>query len=39
VAMGEAAGVTAALSAKSGTLPQDVPWELVRLQLERLREG
>ncbi|WP_135557122.1 FAD-dependent oxidoreductase [Paenibacillus cymbidii] len=39
VAMGEAAGVTAALSAKSGALPQDVPWELVRQQLERLREG
>lgn len=33
VAMGEAAGVTAALAAKRHGLPQDVPWQEVKLRL------
>jgi glycine/D-amino acid oxidase-like deaminating enzyme len=33
VAMGEAAGVTAALASELGTLPQEVPWELIESRL------
>lgn len=35
VAMGESAGVTAALSAEMGVLPQDVSWRAVRERLGR----
>lgn len=34
VAMGEAAGVTAALAARLGVLPQQVPWPLVKERLK-----
>ncbi|MBM3887909.1 MAG: FAD-dependent oxidoreductase [Verrucomicrobia bacterium] len=33
VALGEAAGVTAALAARSGKLPQDVPWAEIQKKL------
>jgi hypothetical protein len=33
VAMGEAAGVAAALAAKTGRLPQAVPWSEIRAKL------
>ena len=40
VAMGEAAGVTAALAARHGRLPQDVPWDEVAATLRQLgRDG
>jgi len=39
VAMGQAAGVCAALSAKSGRLPQDVPWGDTRQVLEQINGG
>lgn len=38
VAMGESAGVTAALAAKSGRLPHDVAWSEVSAKLEALRK-
>ncbi|HRQ91137.1 MAG TPA: FAD-dependent oxidoreductase, partial [Bacteroidia bacterium] len=37
VAMGEAAGVAAALAAQSGKLPHEVPWEDFRAKLEEVR--
>ncbi len=37
VAMGEAAGVTAAIAAKSKAAPHDVPWSEVRPALEKVR--
>ncbi len=37
VAMGEAAGVTAAIAAKSKVAPHDVPWSEVRPVLEKVR--
>ena len=37
VAMGEAAGVAAALAAQSGQLPHEVPWEDFRAKLEEVR--
>ena len=36
-AMGEAAGVAAALAAKSGVLPRQVPWKEIREGLEQAR--
>ncbi|QDU73920.1 hypothetical protein Pan97_09200 [Bremerella volcania] len=38
VAMGEAAGVTSALAAKEGCLPQDVAWKPISKQLAELRK-
>ncbi|GAA4427073.1 FAD-dependent oxidoreductase [Bremerella cremea] len=38
VAMGEAAGVTSALAAKEGSLPQDVAWKAVSAKLQSLRK-
>lgn len=38
VAMGEAAGATAALAARSGRPPQDVPWDEVAAQLRAWRQ-
>jgi hypothetical protein len=37
VPMGEAAGVTAALAAQSGRLPQDIAWDEVEKSLEQIR--
>jgi hypothetical protein len=37
VAMGEAAGVTAAVAAKNKTAPHDVPWDAVRPVIEKVR--
>ena len=37
VAMGEAAGVTAAVAAKNKTVPHDVPWDAVRPVIEKVR--
>ena len=39
VAMGEAAGVAAALAAQTNRLPADVPWKSIREQLEQQRGG
>jgi len=39
VAMGEAAGLTAAKAALSDRLPQDVPWADIGAELTRLRQG
>ncbi|MEN6494200.1 MAG: FAD-dependent oxidoreductase [Thermoguttaceae bacterium] len=38
VAMGEAAGAAAAIAAKSGRLPQDVPWSEIRQVIEKNRK-
>jgi hypothetical protein len=35
VAMGQAAGVTAAIAAKNNSFPQDVPWERINATLNR----
>jgi hypothetical protein len=37
VAMGEAAGATAAVAAKNKTAPHDVPWSEVQLVIEKVR--
>jgi hypothetical protein len=37
VAMGEAAGATAAVAAKNKTVPHDVPWSEVQLVIEKVR--
>jgi succinate dehydrogenase/fumarate reductase flavoprotein subunit len=38
VAMGEAAGATAAVAAKSKTAPHDVPWRAVQPVIEKVRD-
>lgn len=38
-AMGEAAGIAAALAAASGQLPEDVPWSKIKQALETARGG
>lgn len=38
-AMGQAAGVTAALAAKSGKLPHEVPWDAIKAALEKMNGG
>jgi len=38
VAMGEAAGVTAALAVKNKTAPHDVPWGEVKSVIEKTRK-
>lgn len=37
VAMGEAAGVTAAMAAKNKIAPHDVPWSVVQPEIEKVR--
>jgi hypothetical protein len=37
VAMGEAAGATAAVAAKNKSAPHDVPWSEVQLVIEKVR--
>jgi hypothetical protein len=37
VAMGQAAGVAAAIAAKTDRLPQDLPWQQIKASLERLK--
>ena len=39
VAMGEAAGVAAALAAKTGRMPHDVPWAEIRKAREAVAQG
>ena len=39
VAMGQGAGVAAALAVKEGCLPQELPWEFVRAGLEKINSG